>query len=321
MIINTGSRTDIPAYYSEWFYNRIKDKYVLVRNPYYPTQILRYRLTPDVVDAICFCTKNPEPMFAKIKNIEAFRQVWYVTITPYGTEIEPNVPNKENVMESLCKLADIVGVSAVIWRYDPIFITDTYSVDVHIRNFEQMAKYLSGSVNTCVISFIDLYEKTKRNFPGVKEVTRQEGIQIGKTFAEIGKKYGIQIRSCCEGAYLEPYGVDVSGCMTQSVIEQAIGCNLKIPKNKKPAREACNCLLGNDIGAYNTCGHGCLYCYANYDRKTVTANMKLHNPNSSFLIGDLQEGDIIKDAKQESYADGQMTFTFDSGNEVICMSR
>lgn len=310
MIINTGSRTDIPAYYSEWFYNRIKDGYVLVRNPYYPTQILRYRLTPDVVDVICFCTKNPEPMFNRIKEIEAFRQVWYVTITPYGRELEPNVPNKENVMESLRRLSDMVGVPAVIWRYDPIFISDTYSVDVHIQSFEQMAEYLSGSVSTCVISFIDLYEKTKRNFPGVKEVTKQDGIQIGKAFVAIGKKYGIQIRSCCEGTYLEPYGVNVTGCMTQSVIEQAIDCNLDIPKSKKPAREACSCLLGNDIGAYNTCGHGCLYCYANYDRKTVMANMKLHNPKSPFLIGELQEGDIIKDAKQESYVDKQMKFVF-----------
>lgn len=309
MIINTGSRTDIPAYYSEWFYNRIKEGYVLVRNPYYPTQILRYRLTPDVVDAICFCTKNPEPMLSRMEEIKAFRQVWYVTITPYGTELEPHVPKKETVMDSLCRLSDIVGNQAVIWRYDPIFITDTYSVDVHIRSFEQMAKYVSGSVNTCVISFIDLYEKTKRNFPEGKEVSQKEGIQIGKAFAEIGKTYGIQIRSCCEGTYLEPYGVNVTGCMTQSVIEHAIGCNLDIPKGRKPARQSCNCLLGNDIGAYNTCGHGCLYCYANYDRKTVAENMRLHNPNSPLLIGNLLPDDVIKDAKQESYVDEQLKFS------------
>lgn len=313
MIINTGSRTDIPAYYSEWFYNRIKEGYVLVRNPYYPTQVLRYRLNPEVVDVLCFCTKNPEPMLHRIKEIEAFRQIWYVTLNPYGVDVEPNVPKKEKVMESLRRLSDTVGIQAVFWRYDPIFISDMYSIDVHIRSFERMAEYLSGSVNTCVISFIDLYEKTKRNFPSVKEVTRQEGIQIGKAFVEIGKNYGIQIRSCCEGTYLEPYGVNVTGCMTQFVIEQAIGCNLDIPKGKKPAREACNCLLGNDIGAYNTCGHGCLYCYANYDRKTVEENMKLHDPKSPFLIGNLLPGDIIKDAKQESYVDRQLKFCFDLG--------
>ena len=308
MIINTGSRTDIPAYYSEWFYNRIKEGYVLTRNPYYPEQVSRYRLTPDVVDVICFCSKNPEPMLKRLKELDAFRQLWFVTITPYGKEIEPGVPDKARVMDSFKTLSDMVGMKAISWRYDPIFITEKYSLEFHIRSFEKMADNLKGYTDNCVISFIDLYEKTKRNFPGIKEVLRKDREKIGEEFVRIGQKYGIAIRSCCEGAELKKYGVDTQGCMTKAVVERAIDLSLSIPKSKKPAREICSCLLGNDIGVYNTCAHGCIYCYANYDKRTVLKNMNMHKPDSPFLIGGFREEDHIKEAKQESYIDGQLSF-------------
>lgn len=308
MVINTGSRTDIPAYYSEWFFNRVREGCVLVRNPYYPEQVSKYRLTPDVVDVICFCTKNPEPMLKRMNELAAFRQLWYVTITPYGKEIEPGVPEKKKVMDSFKRLSRIVGIKAVSWRYDPVFITEKYSLEFHLRSFEQMAESLQGYADNCVISFIDLYEKTKRNFPGVREVRREEREVIGREFVRIGKKYGIAIRSCCEGTELEKYGVDISGCMTKAVVERAIGCSLDVPKSKKPAREICSCLLGNDIGMYNTCAHGCIYCYANYDKETVIRNRKMHDPDSPFLIGGFRQEDKIKDVKQESYIDGQLSF-------------
>ena len=104
MIINTGSRTDIPAFYSRWFYNRIREGYVLVRNPYNPEQVSRYRLAPDVVDCISFCTKNPLPMLSRLDEIADFGQLWYVTVTPYGTDIEPGVPRKQSVLEAVREL-------------------------------------------------------------------------------------------------------------------------------------------------------------------------------------------------------------------------
>lgn len=306
MIINTGCRTDIPAYFSEWFFNRIKDGYVYVRNPYYQNQVMKYKLTTDVVDCLAFCTKNPEPILPRIHELDAFRQFWFVTITPYGKEIEPNVPPKENVMEYFRKLSTIIGTEKIGWRYDPIFITSKYTIESHIESFEKMASVLAGYTHDCVISFIDLYEKTKRNFPEVKEVTGEERCKIGKEFVRIGKKYDIQIKTCVEGQELSKYGVDCSGCMTKPVIERAIGRSLKV-HNKKSIRGSCNCLLGNDIGVYNTCCHGCVYCYANYDQKTVRDNMKKHDPNSSFLIGGKMKGDVVKDARQESFINDQMT--------------
>lgn len=306
MIINTGSRTDIPAYYSDWFYNRIKEGYVLARNPYYPEQVTKYRLFPDVVDIIIFCTKNPNPMINRLRELEHFHQFWFVTITPYGKKIEPDVPKAEQVIESFQKLSGIVGADCCVWRYDPIFISEKYTVDFHVRQFEKMAEALSGYTNQCVVSFIDLYEKTKRNFPKVKEVKRSEQELLIKEFVNIGNKNHIKIRTCCENPELEKFGADVSGCMTQQVLEKAIGYRMKVP-SRSPARAECNCMLGNDIGMYNTCGHGCLYCYANYDKRVVEQNMRRHNPKSPLLIGEIQKGDIIKEAKQQLYKDGQMS--------------
>ena len=307
MILNTGCRTDIPAYYSEWFYNRIREGFVLTRNPYRPEQVLKYRLDPAVVDALCFCTKNPQPMLARLDELRAFRQFWFVTVTPYGKEIEPFVPDKVRVLESVRQLSALVGARAIGWRYDPVFITEKYSLEYHLHSFEMMAATLCGYVNSCVVSFIDLYEKTRRNFPQARAVSTDEQKQLIQAFVAIGQKYRIPIRTCCEDPSLAQYGADVSGCMTREVLEAALDCRLNVPKSKKSPRAQCNCLLGADIGMYNTCPHGCVYCYANYDRRIVERNRRLHDPQSPLLIGHLREGDSIIEARQESYVSSQLS--------------
>lgn len=307
MIINTGSRTDIPAFFSPWFYNRIHSGHVMVRNPYDPRQVLKYRLSPDVVDCLAFCTKNPGPMLSRIHELDAFFQMWYVTITPYGKEIEPGVPKKADVMESFRRLSAVIGQRSIIWRYDPVFITEKYSLAFHISSFEKMAAALEGSTECCVISFIDLYEKTKRNFPGVRAVRKEERLEIGAAFVRIGKEHGIQIKTCCEGTELALLGADCSGCMTKEMFEHSIGSTLHVPKSIRPAREGCSCLLGSDIGVYNTCSHGCLYCYANVDKEAVRKSCRLHDPASPLLIGRLTEEDQIRDVAQETWLDGQLS--------------
>lgn len=307
MILNTGCRTDIPAYYGEWFYNRIRAGFVLARNPYRPEQVLKYRLDPAVVDALCFCTKNPQPMLARLGELSAFRQFWFVTVTPYGKEIEPFVPDKARVLASVRQLSALVGARAVGWRYDPVFITERYSIETHLRSFERMAAALSGYVSACVVSFIDLYEKTKRNFPQARAVSMEEQKRLIQAFVAIGRKYRIPIRTCCENPSLAQYGADVSGCMTREVLEKALDCRLNVPKSKKSPRAEYDCLLGADIGMYNTCSHGCVYCYANYDCNTVERNRRLHDPASPLLIGRLREGDSIVEARQETYVSAQLS--------------
>jgi hypothetical protein len=213
-------------------------------------------------------------------------------------------------MDSFIQLSDHVGLPCIGWRYDPIFLTKQYDLEFHIRSFAHMAKRLSGHVDQCVISFIDLYEKTKRNFPEAREVRREEREILGREFAAIGQANHIQIRTCCEGTQLTKFGIDAGGCMTKEIMERAIGSTLDVPPAKKSPREQCGCLLGNDIGMYHTCSHGCVYCYANHDRQTVRQNVRLHDPASPFLIGHLRAEDKIHDAKQVTYIDGQLSFSF-----------
>ena len=306
MIINTGQRTDIPAFYAEWFATRLREGFVLVRNPYNPKRVARYRLNPDVVDIISFCTKNPEPMLQYMDLLRPFAQLWHVTITPYGKEIEPRVPDKRQVLDTFRRLSEQVGPECMVWRYDPVFISETYSVDRHIRAFAYMAEALEGYTHTAVISFIDLYEKTKRNFPEVRPVSAEDRLTLGKAFVEIGKQYGMTIRPCAEGKELARFGADCSGCMTIPMYEEVIGQRLKVPR-QVPARKNCACYLGGDIGAYNTCGHLCRYCYANYDAETVRRNMLKHDPDSPLLIGHLGPDETVHEAEQVSWIDPQIS--------------
>ena len=299
MILNTGLRTDIPGFFSEWFYNRIDDGFVYVRNPYAKNQIYSYRLDPELIDCIIFCTKNPKPMFENLEKIDKFNQYWHITITPYEKEIEPNVPPMNDVLESFKYLSKKLGKENVTLRYDPIFINEKYTLEKHIESFEYIANSLSDYTTEAIISFIDLYEKTKRNFPKAREVTKDERLKIGKEFARIGNENNIRIKTCVEGTELDKFGIDSSGCMTKEVIERAINKNLNIPKQKARNGE-CYCLLNNDIGEYNTCGHGCLYCYANSNKRLVKRNLKLHDPKSPILIGEIKEDDIIKEMNQKS---------------------
>ena len=305
MIIQTGNRTDIPAFYAEWFANRLKEGFVLVRNPFNHQSITRYALDPSVVDLIVFCTKNPEPMLKYMDLLRPYHQYWFVTITPYGKDIEPNVPEKSAVMDTFIRLSSIVGPDHMCWRYDPIFIDDTWTVERHIEAFRAMCETLAGHTHTAVISFIDLYKKVKRNFPEAKAVSFLIQLELTKTFVEIAREYGMVVKPCGESPDLATVGADCSGCMTQKVFESAIGENLILPPNPNNRKE-CACYITGDIGAYNSCGHFCRYCYANADRNAVIRSMKNHDPNSPLLIGHIQPGDKVSSPKQASWIDPQM---------------
>ena len=304
MIINTGQRTDIPAFYAEWFANRLKEGFVCVRNPYNPQQVSRYRLDPSVVDCIGFCTKNPAPMFPYMDLLKAYGQYWFVTITPYGKDIEPNVPEKRRLLEDFRTLSRTVGADAVGWRFDPIFLSEKYTAQYHLHAFEQIAAALEGFTKTAVISFIDLYPKVKRNFPEAREVPMDRRLALGREMVKIAAAHGMTLKPCAEGDALAPYGADTGGCMRLSDYEKAIGKRLNAPK-RRGARAECACYLACDIGAYNTCRHLCRYCYANAEPSKVLAQSRLHDPASPFLIGGYREGDQIHDVPQESWLDLQ----------------
>ena len=305
MIINTGQRTDIPAFYAEWFARRLQEGTVCVRNPFDHAQVSRYRLSPDTVDLMVFCTKDPSGMFPYMDLLKDYEQYWFVTVTPYGREIERNVPEKRKVLNDFRILSEIVGSRRMCWRYDPILLNERYTKEYHLKVFEKMAKELKGSTETVVISFLDLYQKVKRNFPEAKEVSREDSLYLGERMIRIAEENGMILKTCAEGDLLAPYGADCRGCMTLSMCEELLGTSLKMPY-RKPAREMCSCILTSDIGAYDSCGHLCRYCYANSDEEAVKRNMRRHDPASPFLIGNNEEGDRIHDVVSTSWKEREI---------------
>ena len=305
MIIQAGMRTDIPAFYSEWFMNRVREGCVLARNPYDPGTVLRYSLDPSVADVLSFCTKNPEPMLEKISLLAKYRMFWFVTVTPYGAEIEPNVPDWRDVARSVAALSKLVGRRCVHWRYDPVFLTEQITVDFHREMFAELANVLHESVASCVFSFIDLYDKTRRNFPEGRRPAREERMELVQSFAQTARRLRLPLRSCCEGTDYERFGVDVSGCVTRAVLESSLGERLDLT-GETGARRECGCLIGHDIGAYNTCPHLCKYCYANYDPDAVRAHAQRHDPLSPMLVGAPIPGDRIVEVRMRPTLTGQL---------------
>lgn len=304
MIINTGQRTDIPAFYAEWFANRLKEGFVCVRNPYNPSQVSRYLLNPSVVDVLGFCTKNLTPMFPYMDLLRDYGQYWFVTITPYGRDIEPNVPDKHQILDDFKTLSDLVGIDSISWRYDPIFFSEKYTMEYHLHAFKQIVSVLDGYTKTAVISFIDLYPKVKRNFPEAQEVPKELRLKFGREIIKIASAHNMIVKTCAEGNDLAEYGADCGGCMRIGDYERAIGKRLNAPKTKG-ARAECACYLACDIGAYNTCRHLCRYCYANAEPEKVLKQSSQHDPESPFLIGNYKEGDKIHDVFQKSWINEQ----------------
>ena len=302
MILNTGQRTDIPAFYTAWFMNRVKEGFVLVRNPFHPQAVTRYEIRPDLVDLIGFCSKNPEPMLPHVPLLDAmgFGQFWYVTITPYGRDIEPGVPDKHKMLKVFRQLSSLVGKERIGWRYDPILLNEKYTAAYHRRAFAAMAGELEGATENCVISFIQAYPKLSRTFPELRSLTQEEKISLGKELIQIAVDHSMKIRPCGMGDLLLPYGSFGSACMTRELYQTAAGCSLRFP-HYKPSRSECSCYLSCDIGTYSSCAHFCRYCYANADPQKIRENMRRHDPDSPFLIGTSLPGDVIHQAEQKSW--------------------
>lgn len=305
MIINTGQRTDIPAFYSKWFMNRIREGYVLVRNPYYPSLVTKFLLNPDVVDVIGFCTKNPRPMFKYLDELKPFGQFWYISITGFDKDIEPNVPSIDQVIEDFKFLSYKVGKNAIALRYTPIIINEKYTLQRHIDTFEYITSKLEGYTSLAVFGFVDIYDKLKRNHPEIIDCDDSLKIIIAKEFLKIANKHHMELRLCSKEKWLSSYGIDVNGCMRLEDYERAIGFSLTPTKKMEARRGYCTCYLSNDIGSYNSCLHLCSYCYANGNSNLVLSNFIKHDDDSPFLIGNISPDDKIRLAKQESWKEIQ----------------
>lgn len=318
MIISASRRTDIPSYYSDWFFHRLEEGYVLVRNPWNARQVSRIRLSPEVVDGIVFWTKNPAPMLRKLDRLGAYHYYFQFTLTAYGPEVEQNLPSKNRaVIPAFQQLSREIGKDKVIWRYDPIFFNETYTLDYHCRYFEMLAAKLAQYTETCTVSFLDFYKNTRRNADALHMQTPDAGRQtelLGR-LAKTAKEYGISLDACAEEIDFGKLGVFPARCIDKARFEKMGGCRLEAGKDRNQ-RSGCGCVESIDIGAYNTCRNGCLYCYANYDARSVEGHFSRHNPQSPLLFGEIEEGDAIRERNVRSFADGQMTL-FDLGEHGV----
>lgn len=289
MILNVSGRTDIVAFYSKWFMKRYKEGYIDVRNPFYPKQVSRIFFNE--VDAIMFRTKNPIPIINYLPEIKK-PILFHVTLTPYKKDIEPSVPPKGKIIDAIKKISTIIGSENLYVRYDPIFLNNNYNLNYHIKTFNHLCELLEGYVEHIIVSSVDDYKNVRKNMNilNIKPFTENDYKQIGINFSQSAKKHKMTVQTCFEENDLTEYGFIKQECLTKEIAQNLTGKT----KFKKWNARKCNCIEMVDIGAYNTCLHLCKYCYANYDEKNIKNNIKNHNPNSSLLIGELEEDDIIK---------------------------
>ena len=298
MILSVSRRTDIPALYTEWFMERIKQGYVYVKNPFNAKQISKINITPEVVDCIVFWTRNPEPIIEHLKSLDELGYKYYFqfTITPYNNDLEKNNPNKKEAIKTFITLSEKIGKEKVILRYDPILITERYSFEFHNKAFKALIEKLHGYTEKVIISFLDDYRKVSRNMKGfnLQELDNEGMRSMTQSLVRIANKYQLPIETCAEAIDLEEIGVNHAKCIDGELIERISGYTI-INKDKLDAnREYCGCMKCIDIGQYDSCIHDCLYCYANVNKEKARLNYKNHDPKSPLLIGEYDES-IVKE--------------------------
>jgi len=308
VILSVSRRTDIPNYYPEWFCERVREGFVYVRNPMNVHQVSKINISPDVVDCIVFWTKNPEPMMRYLDELDTYNYYFQFTLTGYAKDIERNVPDKkEKMIPIFQKLSTRIGSEKVVWRYDPIIFNKKYTPEYHLKAFEKIASALKGYTTKCVISFVDEYAKNKKNMELLESYELDDDAlkEFAKKLSAIAKKNGMVIGSCAENIDLSECGIEHNCCIDKTMIENIIGCRLKVEKDKNQRKE-CGCVESVEIGTYNTCKNGCRYCYANYSEESVLRNCNKYSYSSPILCGQVSEDDKITERKVKSLRDDQL---------------
>lgn len=265
-------------------------------------QVSKILLSPEVIDCIVFWSKNPRPMLSHLDELKDYMYYFQYTINAYDKGLEIGVPKKEGIINTFKELAEKIGPKRVIWRYDPILLTEKMDKAYHYRFFEEIAKRLKGYTTTCVISFVDLYKKIQQNMKDtdVREPSFKEMQEIASQLFVIAAKYGMTIQTCAEEIALETVGVKHGKCIDNALIEDLLGVKLVVSKDPNQRKE-CGCVQSIDIGEYNTCAHGCKYCYANFKESMVLRNRAAHDPNSPLLVGHLGTDDKVTERKLFSF--------------------
>ena len=306
MIISASRRTDIPAFYSKWFMNRIKEGYVMVRNPINKKLVTKVSLNPNLIECIIFWTKNAKPMFQYLDYLsKKYMYYFQYTLNAYGNDLEKNVESLENRINTFKELSRKIGSDRVIWRYDPIVITTKYTINWHIEIFEKLCHELNKYTKTCVFSFVDIYEKNIKQLSShaLYKMNEDDMMKLAFKLKEIALKYNISLKTCSEDIELGEFGISHSCCIDPSLIEKLIDDKLIVKKDSNQ-RKSCGCIESIDIGEYDTCFHGCIYCYAN--KPNINYGID-HNECSPLLVGNVNKDDKVVERTVKSFRDINIT--------------
>jgi len=283
MIISASRRTDIPAFYSEWFLNRIKEGFLFVPNPRNPNLLSRVELSPEKIECIVFWTKNPAPFIPHLDILDKLKYLYYFefTLTAYQNDIEKNLPAKEKLITTFKQLSSRLGPDRVDWRFDPIIINEKFDIEWHQKSFRNICSEIHKYTNRCIISFVDPYSHISKYFAEPKE---EDIHKLAASLAQIAKEFEMPLFTCSEKIDLSPYGINHCSCIDKNKIEKLTGYSIDAKKDPGQ-RKSCGCIESIDIGIYNTCEHGCLYCYATTSEKTVLKQVENHSQYSPLLSG------------------------------------
>lgn len=301
MIISASRRTDIPAFYSKWFMERIRQGYYIKVNPFNSKQRKIVSLRQEDVDCIVFWTKYPKLLMEGLYLLDEWNYRYYFqfTLNDYPQVIEPHLPSIYSRINVFQQLSKQIGKEKVIWRFDPIIYSSITPLEYVKERFEYIASELQGYTNRVVISFVDLYGKTKNRFKNLEqkyritfydlldEKKRLQLYQFANDLSTIAKKYGLEIYSCAERVDLETVGIQHGACIDLRLIEDIFCHSLKGKKDPYQRKE-CLCAASEEMGIYDTCPYYCSYCYATRSEKTVQKNLEKHNWQSPLLVGEAE---------------------------------
>lgn len=306
MILSASRRTDIPCYYSDWFINRLKAGYVITRNPMNNAMISKIPLSTEVIDCIVFWTKDSHNIMDKLPLIDKMGYDYYFqfTLTPYDNLIEKNLRDKQRIEETFIELSKAIGKQRVLWRYDPIILNQTLTIDFHKKQFIRMCEKLSNYTESVTISFVDLYPKLKTEL--IRDITIAEIDELAHFIGKVSKDYGIIPKACCEKRDLLNFGIQKASCIDIKTVEKICGYSMDIKRDNNQ-RQGCNCCESIDIGVYNTCLNGCVYCYANYSSAKAEKNNSSHKAEEEILIGNISNGERVKERRVKSNRNGQIS--------------
>ena len=307
MIISASRRTDIPAFFSDWFLNRIREGYVYVRNPMNPHQVSRISLAPEVVDCIVFWSKNPAPMAGKLKRLEEYLYYFQFTLNAYGRDMEAHLPFLDDRIDTFIRLSEQLGRHRVIWRYDPVIVNGRYPLDWHRERFGYIADRLGSYTEKVTISFIDLYPKIAGAIRGkdIHELSHDRKVTLAESFAGIAHAHKLAIDTCAEDIDLDAFGIEHARCIDDRLVSRLLGCAVDVERDKNQ-RPACGCAASIDIGAYDTCSNGCAYCYANHSPNVRRRNLQAYHPDAPLLCSQVTELDKVTERRVKSQRSGQM---------------